>query len=124
MSNAGVHFGTISKTGPGAGYRATSYSLTSDGTHRLVWSKAGLVRIWTLAGGGAFSSSLGYGGPAAPGTWTATGYNLNEDGTFKILWASTDAHLRLWSMNSNGTFSSSIGLGGPVGDTAENFFFR
>ena len=99
-------------SGPGPGWRATSYFRAADGSHRVLWTADNQAQVWTLTPSVGWGGMIGLGGPG-PG-WTATSYQLNADGSFNVVWTSSGlAHV--WTITSTGTFGGMVGLTNPAG---------
>lgn len=104
--------GEFGLSGPGPGWRATSYFRAADGSHRVLWTADNQAQVWTLTPSAGWGGMIGLGGPG-PG-WTATSYHLNADHSFNVVWTSGGlAHV--WTITSAGTFGGMIGLANPAG---------
>jgi PKD domain-containing protein/carboxypeptidase family protein len=105
--------------GPGAGWRATSYSRNADGSAQLLWTNNNLAHLWTINANGSFGGARGFSGPGMG--WTASSYFPNGDGSFEIVWT-TDNLAHIWTINANNSFGGAFGLAGPgAGWTATSY---
>jgi CSLREA domain-containing protein len=108
--NGSSYVGMIGFSGPGAGWRATSYWRNPDESLELLWTSDGVAMVWSITANNGWGGAIGLGGPG-PG-WIATSYFRHPDGSWQLLWT-TDNQLQVWTINAGDTWGGATALAGP-----------